>query len=1025
MNHRMGRSSTKGLNRKGWMAPCFILFILFNMLYSCRQVPEPPRKDCRLSVDLTALEWKLWIDSSAIWQDDTLHLPPVDLQAIRVNPPGCGWEALYSEGRAVRIPATVEQYYWDQERDSTGTSGDYRGVSWFSTLVLVPEEYRGRRVLLHFESVRLRAEVFINEKLAGYDLIGNTPFTVDLTPFAAIGEVNRLAVRITDPSGNFDWADYHLDRWGGRYIPPSHGFGGVTGKVELYSTDSVSIADVFIMNTPEVTTIRAKVTLQNLSGSSTGGKLVARILEPATGRCLLEEQTEATVREGTGLLEMTLSLPGADQWSPDQPALYRLEAEWSGEDGSRDLWSGQFGFRWFEIRTIDGDRQFTLNGNRIFLTSAISWGFWPGNGMFPEGGMEYKQVEMARQLGLNMLNFHRAIGDPRTIEAADSAGLLIYEEPGGYRCPQDNIWFWDLTGDSSSITREEVALARDWRRIKLMRMVERDRNHPSLGIYSMQNEILYDPDSASISDMRTAHELDPTRIITYSSNSFQEPYMMGDYQGTCPEGPAPAKMYMEPLSPEIRYQGWWDQHFAAGPGIYIDREHYNHPGSYYHFSGNGNEIIFYGEDGAIGGPSRLLNIRGELESGHRLPGWDGSQYLASARSLDAFLSKNGFVSSTTSMDDYLISMGNVAYYYQGRVIENCRINNLVDGYVINGWENSKISNFSGMVDIFRNPKGDPRILAHYNQPSYIAVKLRNKVLPCGAGTMADIYVVNQEGFTGGGSLSLQVHRGQEEVTDMVLPVDLEGGSVFGQLVAEGVPVNPGNQHFTGYIHVTASVRLENGRTLTGRDELFMVDAGLPPSVDAEVYDESGLLVDYLKNGNSLKEYHGGVPGGKCLVLGAVENLRLVPGIENWIREGHTLLIVHDADRWMSYLAGLGTVGRHQRINLDSMWFGGHFFVREHPLFKDLPVNGAFNWEYQVLSRYTANRYSLLLDEVQAVVGAISREGPEIGTAVGIVPCGKGMIVFSTLDLLPNLHSGEDASVVARKVLHNYLKFVAE
>jgi len=143
---------------------------------------------------------------------------------------------------------------------------------------------------------------------------------------------------------------------------------------------------------------------------------------------------------------------------------------------------------------------------------------------------------------------------------------------------------------------------------------------------------------------------------------------------------------------------------------------------------------------------------------------------------------------------------------------------------------------------------------------------------------------------------------------------------------------------------------------------------------------------------------------------------------NWIASGHTLLIVHDAVPWLDYLHDQGFPVKPVRMELASNWLGGNFFVKDHPLFRDLPVNTAFNWEYQVLGRYSASRFSILLDRGEAVVGALSREDTEIGTAVGIIPWGEGRIIYSTLDILPNLASTEEAAVVARRILMNFLEY---
>ena len=994
------------------------------LIVSCQSNQEISLPVIRNTVDLTTLEWKLWVDSAAVWKNDSLCLPPVDLKELAVNPPSCGWDELFnSKGISTRIPATVEQYYWNDDKDIKGTGGDYSGVSWFTTTLNVPDVLKDKRVILNFESVRLRAEVFVNEKLAGYDCIGNTPFEVDISDHLKIGSNNRLAIRITDPSGNFDWGDYHLDRWGSKYIPPSHGLGGITGKLSMYATDSTYISDVFIKNTPAITKIDAEISLRSLNPDPVKGRLVARIYDADHKNCLLEKELPVALSGPDKKFDLALNLPDASPWSPDTPTLYFLDVEWLGNDGNTDQWRDRFGFRWFEIRDNDGDRQLFLNDERIFLTSAITWGFWPSNGIFPANGMAEKQVRMAKDLGLNMLSFHRAIGEPRTIEAADEMGLLLYEEPGGYRSPQHNIWFWDLQGDSNSISREEILPAWEWRRTKLLRMIKRDRNHPSLVIYCMQNEILHDPDEFNKRDIYDAHQLDPTRIIVYSSNAFEAPYMQG-YNGYCPETPAEAKMYMEPYDDKIKFQGWWDEHHAPGPGTYIDKKHYSHPGYYYHNTHHKGEIIFYGEEGSIGAPSRLTQIEKTILDNQYETGWDGAHYIRSSNALEGYLAGHAFINKEISVDDYITSMGNVPFYYQGRIIENCRINNIVDGYVINGWESSKISNFSGMVDIYRNPKGDPALLAHYNQPAYVAVKLRNKVLPAGAGTMADVYAVNQENITGAHQLVIRVSDERGLLAETEYEIDLAGGSQFGQLLVDGMPINPRDKSYHGYIHVNAVIRNGQEKELTGSDELFVV--GLDPGKVSrgQVLDESGLILNFLKNGNGLSLYTGDKPHGRYLVLGSTSKPEIDVQVLSWIKEGNRLLIVHDADKWMEAFGEQGIISYNYRKDLDSLWFGGHFFVKEHELFSELPVNTAFNWEYQVFSRYTAERYGLILEGEEAVVGAISKEDIDIATSVGIIPYGKGEIIFSTLDILPNLNSNEEAAAVAQKVLLNYLEYVS-
>ena len=87
------------------------------------------------------------------------------------------------------------------------------------------------------------------------------------------------------------------------------------------------------------------------------------------------------------------------------------------------------------MKDIHGDKQFFLNGKRIVLRTAISWSFWPDNGITPSDELARRQVESAKKLGLNMLNFHRTIGHSNVLDYADELGLLYFEEPGGNQYP--------------------------------------------------------------------------------------------------------------------------------------------------------------------------------------------------------------------------------------------------------------------------------------------------------------------------------------------------------------------------------------------------------------------------------------------------------------------------------------------------------------------------------------------------------------------------------------------------------------
>jgi beta-galactosidase len=165
--------------------------------------------------DLTPNNWKLVLDPKAQWINDPLFAPPVNVKKLKVNLPTGGWSMLENEqGIITKLPATVEQFYWGLNGNTYGVAGNYLGVSWFTTNTDIPATLKGKRIILNFESVRFRAEVFVNRKLVGYDLVNGTPFDVDITNAVAYGKLNEITVRITDPNGNFDWRDSQNFMWG-------------------------------------------------------------------------------------------------------------------------------------------------------------------------------------------------------------------------------------------------------------------------------------------------------------------------------------------------------------------------------------------------------------------------------------------------------------------------------------------------------------------------------------------------------------------------------------------------------------------------------------------------------------------------------------------------------------------------------------------------------------------------------------------------------------------------------------------
>ena len=659
----------------------------------------------RVNLDLSSQPWNITLDRAAVWQNDELYLPPIDIKALPVNTPTGGWQLLkHPDKTGINLPATVEEHLWGWNGQTFGVTGNYTGVSWFETEVDIPAEWKDRRIAMNIGSVRFRAEIFVNHQLAGYDLVNSTPFSIDITPFIEPGKKNVITFRITDPNGNFNWKDSQVYTWGVYRTNPSHGFGGITGKVELEATGKLYVKDVFIKNQPEPHAIEVEVRAANETGASvTNKELCLEIKEHPNGQTVYRKNVRLeSLKEGDNLQTYQIKVPNAHLWSVDSPRLYDLKISLND-----DAVTERFGFRWFEIKDVKGDRQFFLNGKRIVLRTAISWGFWPYNGITPSDELAKRQITIAKELGLNMLNFHRNIGQTNILDYADELGLLYFEEPGGNQYPIKNFNDNDKQSNFYFAYRNE----------KLARMVKRDRNHPSLIIYNLHNERGAYPQTQDYDQMRMAHALDPTRILTYNSSNGENP---------AEEHNTRFKLHLMPYDTTFYDYGWYDRHHAGGPGCYHDNL-YLGKDNYHRFSDHKKEIVYWGEDGAIGTPPRLQLIREDILKSGKMNSWEADDYLQWYDAYDRFLKEKGFDKAFPTVDDLTRSMGNVSFYYQGRIIENIRISNTVDAYAVNGWESMKLENHSGIVDNYRFPKGDPEVMARYNAPLYLAVKMNRKV----------------------------------------------------------------------------------------------------------------------------------------------------------------------------------------------------------------------------------------------------------------------------------------------------------
>jgi hypothetical protein len=1010
--------------------------------------------------------WRLWPDAKATWQNDTLYLPDeaANISKLPVNAPTGGWDALTDQqGVPVSLPATVEQYFWGDfgfrqctpdeygyaagsqkattdpaKLDADAQNGNYKGVSWWWRSIDVPASFGNRIAILHIRGARLRAEVFVNRQLVGYDLIGETSFDCEVTKAIRPGESNQIAVRITNPGGRLDWIDFLTMNWGNYTIPATHGFGGLDRGITLTAHDPVYLDDTWALNTPAVHTINAHSTIRNTTGSAWEGTVRFDVTEPASDAVLATESARVRVEAGAAAdVEVPVSYAEALPWDLNSPHLYTLHAHLISSDASKfaDDATRTFGFRWFEPRGIGAEAGLYLNGERIRLYTAISWGYWGLNGLWPTPDLAEKEVRDAKQLNLNMLNFHRNIGKEEVLARQDELGLLRYMEPGGgggYIKKLSRGEARPTSFDNSGSGGEPTTFLQKYLEAKVTRMVRQFRSHPSLVIYVLQNETEPDfGDPHMFYLVRRVHELDPSRVVAAKS-------------GISPNNEA----WFAPYEPEIRtddgkgFSGWRDQHTVGGPGVWQD-DLYLGPNKFTHQINDRKQIVDWGEMLGAAVPDNHPQMIQQIQSlGGKSYDLQVHQNLAAV--YEQFFKKWGFTAPFPTGDAFFHDLGNKEYEFWGRVIETARLSESNDILSISGWESTAIENHSGLVDNLRNFHGDPALLAPKLAPLLPVVETKQSVLNTGDAALFDVYLLNESGRPAAGNLivTLKDPTGTStEVARYPVPDFTKDRFVYEIATDIKTPALATDGNYTLEISLDSDPKIKNSRPLlavrniaseipAAKIAVIGDDASAAikrlsafPKLTAEAYQDGQkydlILAASATTTRKLAPMDTGAPGRTALSQSADPTAVLTPTVLQSIHSGTPLLVLAGDDPHGSALAKeLASAGALEFSGsvptARASWMGNWIFLRSHPLYNGLPVNEVMKGDYQISVR---SCYGLLVDgpDVQIIAGYGRDHDRNLGAATFTTKLSGTPIVFQTVN---GMHS-----VIEQRFLANALNFL--
>jgi len=403
----------------------------------------------------------------------------------------------------------VEAGQWERLRvpSMLGRNRPDRAM-WYARRFVWPYEYRDRRSLLTFDAVMGFAEVWLNGQRLGQHAGAWTPFTLDATDAVAAGE-NTLVVYVVDLSYGIvgdaaiiPMSSNPLFKPG----PPPNDRGGIWQDVTLLAEPDVRIDDVFVKTSHRRNRLTAEVTIANHTAQpvTVTPTCHARLVdEPGTTAKQFVGLPVTIPANQTAVATVSDNWPEAKRWSPESPTLYFLDT--TLRDGRQTLDNDRvrFGFREFRI---DGGG-FLLNEVPVRLrgeSHARGHGFMPA--MWRDDFMREYWRTMKSELGFNADRIHASIGAPALFNAADEIGILLID--------QSSIWSAGASryarGGDQFLANTEQEFG-EW--------VRRDRNHPSVVIWDVENEMVRgNPDHWSwvqkLDSFALAH--DDTRPLVHS-----------------------------------------------------------------------------------------------------------------------------------------------------------------------------------------------------------------------------------------------------------------------------------------------------------------------------------------------------------------------------------------------------------------------------------------------------------------------------------------------------------------------------
>jgi len=412
-------------------------------------------------------------------------LPP---RAADANGEGALWGATV-------LPTRIGPFDTELSAGGRDTGWFVGGTGWYRKRFSAAAVPAGGQVEIVFDGVYMNSDVWLNGSLLGNHPYGYTAFAYDLTPHLRRAGENVLAVRVRNEGRNSRW----------------YSGSGIYRHVRLHTTGSVRVPlwGMFL-TTPEVSkdsaSVRVAVRIENRAQSAQDVTVRIRLADSKKASAGSRDARQSLAPGGSAEVVQSFPVAAPQLWSVDAPQLYGAEVELQVNGKTTDTVATRFGIRKVEV---DAERGLRINGESVKLKGGC---LHHDNGLLGACAIdraEERRVELMKAHGFNAIRTSHNPPSAAFLEACDRLGMLVMDEAFDQWERQKNAQDYHL-------------YFADWWQRDLSAMVLRDRNHPSVILWSIGNEIpeRAQPRGVEIAKRLTEHikTLDATRPITAAIN---------------------------------------------------------------------------------------------------------------------------------------------------------------------------------------------------------------------------------------------------------------------------------------------------------------------------------------------------------------------------------------------------------------------------------------------------------------------------------------------------------------------------